>query len=373
MGEIFRAFLRLGLTSFGGPSAHIGYFRAEFVARRGWLDEAGFAQALALAQFLPGPASSQLGFAIGWTRGGVPGALAAFAGFTLPSALLMALAGIFALRLPTAGVAAGAVAGLKLVALAVVAQAIWAMARSLCPDRVRRALAALACAALLSLPMGGAQLAVIALAAGFGALSPGLAVATAAPAAPARTAGRWLGPALALLCLALAALPFARPYLGAGALVFGGGHVVLPLLHEALGERIAPDTFLAGYGLAQAMPGPLFTFATYLGAASDGWVGAALATAAIFAPGFALYALALPLWARLGHLGALRGAVAAVNAAVVGVLAAAWVGQILPFGLSAPRTILLSVLLLAAAFLTRLPPVALVVLGALAGALFLVP
>jgi len=373
MGEIFRAFLRLGLTSFGGPSAHIGYFRAEFVARRGWLDEAGFAQALALAQFLPGPASSQLGFAIGWARGGATGALAAFAGFTLPSAVLMALAGIFALRLPADGAAAGAVAGLKLVALAVVAQAVWAMARSLCPDTRRRALAGIACAALLVLPMGGAQLAVIALAAGFGALAPGLAVATAAPTAPARTAGRWLGPALALLCLALAALPFARPYLGAGALVFGGGHVVLPLLHEALGPRIAPDTFLAGYGLAQAMPGPLFTFATYLGAASGGWAGAALASAAIFAPGFALYALAQPLWARLGHIGALRGAVAAVNAAVVGVLAAAWIGQILPFGLGSPTTILLSALLLAAAFLTRLPPVALVVLGAAAGALTLTP
>lgn len=372
MGEIFGAFLRLGLTSFGGPSAHIGYFRREFVARRGWLSEQAFAERLALAQFLPGPASSQLGFAIGWARGGAGGALAAFAGFTLPSAVLMALAGLGALHFPSAGPLAGAISGLKLVALAVVAQAIWAMARTLCPDLPRRTLALLAAAALLALPMGGAQLGVIALAAVLGALAPQLAGAADAPGHPPDTPrARWLGAAFALLCLALAALPFARPYLQAGALVFGGGHVVLPLLHDSLGSQIAPDTFLAGYGLAQAMPGPLFTFATYLGASSGGWVGAALATAAIFAPGFALYALALPVWARLGRLPALRGAVAAVNAAVVGVLAAAWIGQILPFGLTNPRTIALSAVLLTLAFLTRLPPVALVALGAGAGAALL--
>lgn len=344
MSEIFGAFLRLGLTSFGGPTAHIGYFRTEFVLRRGWLGEADFAERLALAQFLPGPASSQLGLAIGLHRGGVAGALAAFLGFTLPSALLMTLAGLSAQALP-GGAAAGAIAGLKLVALAVVAQALWGMARSLCPDTARRLLA---------------------LAAAFGATRPMPA------AAPARMTerGRALGPVLALACLLLAALPFARPYLGAGALVFGGGHVVLPLLREAL-PGVGAETFLAGYGLAQAMPGPLFTFASYLGAATGGIGGALIATAAIFAPGFALYALALPLWSRIGANGRARGAVAAVNAAVVGVLAAAFLTQILPAGLHDGRAAGIAALLLALAFGTRLPPVALVGLGAGLGAALL--
>lgn len=385
MREIFLAFLRLGLTSFGGPSAHIGYFHAEFVTRRGWLSEAEFAERLALAQFLPGPASSQLGFAIGLQRGGAAGALAAFAGFTLPSALFMALAGLALIALPQAGGAqaggalaggwlalalGGALEGLRLVALAVVAQAVLAMAQSLCPDWPRRGLALLALAAAVLVPQAWGQLALIGAAAALGAgLSRGFAPALPPAPAPMRASGaRGLALALAAGCLALAALPFARPYLQAGALVFGGGHVVLPLLREGLGSAVSGADFLAGYGLAQAAPGPLFTFATYLGALTGGPAGALFATLAIFAPGLALYAAALPLWARLARLAPARGAVAAVNAAVVGLLAAAWATQIAPHALQGPATLALSALLLALALFTRLPPLALVALGAGAGA-----
>lgn len=370
MGEIFWAFLRLGLMSFGGPVAHIGYFRAEFVARRGWLDEAEFAQALALAQFLPGPASSQMGFAIGWRRGGPLGALAAFAGFTAPSAGLMAAAGLWAAQAAPAGAVAGALAGLKLVALAVVAQALVGMARSLCPDARRRGAAVLVAGALVLWPFAGAQIGAIALGAGMGALwlRPG---AEAAGGALSLRGARWVAGGLLLLALGLALIPFARPYLGAGALVFGGGHVVLPLLREALGGAIAEGVFLSGYGLAQAMPGPLFTFASYLGAVQGGLWGAAIATLAIFVPGFALYALVAPLWARIGARAGARGAVAGANAAVVGVLGAAFFGQILPEAFLSPGHGALAAALTALAFATRLPPLALVVMGAGGGAAFL--
>ncbi len=376
MIAIFVEFLRLGLTSFGGPTAHIGYFRARFVTRLGWLSEAEFAELTGLAQFLPGPASSQLGFAIGLRRGGAAGALAAFLGFTLPSALLMAAAGSFALGAP-GGWIAGALEGLQLVAVAVVAQALWGMARALCPDLPRRALALICAALLLAAPATGLQIAVLAAAAAFGALFPRLVGADPrgaggkppAPRPPARP--RFLlAAALALLILCLAALPFARPYLGAGALVFGGGHVVLPLLHEAL-PGIAPGEFLAGYGLAQAMPGPLFTFASYLGGLTGGIPGALIATLAIFAPGFALMAFALPLWARLRRIERLGAAVACVNAAVVGVLAAAWFTQILPHALTGSWHLALAAGLTLLAFATRLPPIALVALGAAGGAVLL--
>lgn len=402
MIEIFLSFLRLGLTSFGGPSAHVGYFHAEYVTRRGWLDEAAFAERLALAQFLPGPASSQLGFAIGLYRGGVAGALAAFAGFTLPSAVLMGAAGAVALALPAtteaaqgaaglAGLLAGALAGLKLVALAVVAQALRMMAPELCPDRFRQMLAVGTGLVLLWLPMAGAQIGVIALAAACGAgltaaglvrfrarQPSGLAAPDAGsapvPLPPLDRTGRGLrrlGLGLALLCLGLALLPLTRPFLAAGALVFGGGHVILPLLHDSLGGQIDADAFVAGYGLAQALPGPLSTFATYLGAAQTGLAGAMLATVAIFAPGFALYALVLPLWARLRHVAALRGALAAVNAAVVGLLASAWLSQLAPHALISLRTLAVAGLLLALAALARLRPLVLVALGAGLGAVLL--
>lgn len=387
MGKIFLAFLRLGLTSFGGPSAHVGYFHSEFVIRRGWLSEAEFAERLALAQFLPGPASSQLGLAIGLHRGGVAGALAAFLGFTLPSALFMALAGLALLSRPENGLLAGALEGLKLVALAVVAQAVLSMARSLCPDWPRRAVALFTLVALMLTPAPGAQAGALFLAALAGmalaGASPPAQTAPpppaqtapqpmAQPAAPARArhagAASGLGLAFLLLSLALALWPAMQPFLKAGALVFGGGHVILPLLHPALGPVVGEDMFMSGYGLAQALPGPLSSFATYLGAVQAGWAGALAATLAIFAPGFALYALALPVWARLRGLRRVAGAVAGVNAAVVGLLAATWFDQLAPYGLADVRAMALSALLLALAFFTRLPPLALVALGAGMGA-----
>ncbi|PTV97489.1 chromate transporter [Rhodobacter aestuarii] len=367
---VFTAFTRLGLTSFGGPSAHIGYFHRAFVSGRGWLSEARFAEGLGLAQFLPGPASSQLGLFIGLSRGGVPGALAAFAGFTLPSALIMGLAGGLALHLPERGPLAGALAGLILVALAIVAQAVAGMARSLCPDTQRRILALLALIALVLFPQTAVQMAVIAGAALTGALLS-QATTTGGATEPAPPQSLVLGLGLGAFGLLLALLPLARPYLAAGALVFGGGHVVLPLLHESLGAAVGDATFFAGYGLAQAMPGPLFTFATYLGAAQAGLWGAVVATLAIFAPGFALLTLALPLWARLRRFARLRGAVAGVNAAVVGLLGAAWVSQLAPHGVESLPAGAISILLLLLVFLTKLPPVALVALGAGLGAVLL--
>lgn len=369
MITIFWEFLRLGLTSFGGPTAHVGYFRARFVARLGWLTEAEFAELLGLAQFLPGPASSQLGFAIGLRRGGAAGALAAFLGFTLPSALLMAAAGIFAIAAPQ-GWIAGLLNGLQLVAVAVVAQALWAMFRALCPDALRQMIAGLALIVLILFPVNSVQIAALAAAGVFGALFPRALPGSPQPSAsptPKTPTNSGLMLALGLGALALMLSPFARPYLGAGALVFGGGHVVLPLLREALPD-VAPADFLAGYGLAQAMPGPLFTFASYLGGLTGGWGGALLATAAIFAPGFALMAVALPFWARLRAITRLGAAVASVNAAVVGVLAAAWLTQILPHALIGPGALALAAGLTLLAFTTRLPPLALVVLGALGGA-----
>jgi chromate transporter len=337
--EVFGAFLKLGLTSFGGPIAHLGYFHRELVERRRWVDEHHYAQLLALCQFLPGPASSQLGFCLGLLRAGWTGALAAFVAFTLPSALL--LVG-FARLLPYLGqpYGRGAVHGLKLVAVAVVAQGVLAMARRLTPDAPRALIAA--GAAVLTLAAGPLAPPLVVVAAG-AALGLGLCrdaatlpAATAQVAYGVRTGALLLGVCAALLLAALAADAYAPPlarvaaaFYRAGALVFGGGHVVLPLLQQAV---VAPgwvraDDFLAGYGAAQAVPGPLFSLAAYLGArltgAPDGALGAAVCLLAIFLPGLLLAAGALPFWRRLaGHARAMR-AVAGVNAAVVGLLGAA--------------------------------------------------
>ncbi len=347
--EVFATFLRLGLTSFGGPVAHIGYFRRELVQRRGWVGEAQFAEMAAIAQFLPGPASSQLGFALGLVRGGWAGALAAFAAFTLPSALL--LYG-FARALPAVppALAATLVHGLKLAAVAVVAQAVLGMARALCPDAPRASIATVAAMATLVLGGGLVQLGVVA----FGALA-GLALFGDVPM-PRREPlalphGPRTGVALALAyALLLALLPAAAHALDglaatasafyrAGALVFGGGHVVLPLLRDTVVRPgwIGEADFLAGYGAAQAVPGPMFTLAAFLGErmphAMGGAPGAAVALAAIFAPGLTLMAAALPLWARVSRHPAASRVVSGINAAVVGLLGAAlydpvWTGAI---------------------------------------------
>ncbi|MHA7602330.1 chromate efflux transporter [Alicycliphilus sp. T452] len=341
--RVFCVFLRLGLTSFGGPVAHLGYFHAEFVARRRWLGERAYADLVALCQFLPGPASSQVGMALGLRRAGMAGALAAWLGFTLPSALAMGLLGL-GLASGHAALPAGALHGLKLAAVAVVAQAVWGMARSLCRGPARLALMALACGAALWRPGVQGQLAAMLVAAVAGVWLWGRDVPPV-PVAGENDGGdvpRRTGAALLALCAGLfVLLPLAAhawpqawvvladAFYRAGALVFGGGHVVLPLLQaETVGRGwVSADDFLAGYGAAQAVPGPLFTFAAFLGAAAGhgmgGWPGALVATAAIFAPAFLLVAGALPFWARLRHGARARAALSGVNAAVVGLLLAA--------------------------------------------------
>jgi len=339
MVDVFWTFLKLGCTSFGGPIAHLGYYRREFVERRKWLDDSQFAQLLALSQFLPGPASSQLGFSVGLLRAGWPGALAAFVAFTGPSALLLFA---FAALLPHIAGTVGdaAIHGLKIVALAVVAQGVLGMIRQLCPDLARRSIAALAAVVILLSGQAWVQLVVV----GIGAAA-GVALCRAVVPAPGGGMDFRYGAALGwtllvvfallLLGLPLAArggaelVAVAEAFYRAGALVFGGGHVVLPLLEEAVVKPgwISTDEFLAGYGAAQAVPGPMFTLAAYLGArlpgSQGGVVGASVALAAIFLPGFLLVAGVLPLWRAIaGHPLAAR-AIAGVNAAVVGLLGAA--------------------------------------------------
>jgi chromate transporter len=386
-GEVFGVFLRLGLTSFGGPIAHLGYFREELVSRRRWLSDADYADLVALCQFLPGPASSQVGFALGLGRAGWLGALAAFTAFTAPSALLRL---VFAAGVGTLGgpLALGALDGLKIVAVAIVAQAVLGMARTLCPDRERAAIAVGAVAALAVLPGAAGMIGAIVLGAAAGlVLAPG-----AMPAAePGRAPARALPVPRALALAALAAfaallilLPLLAPlapglavadaFYRSGALVFGGGHVVLPLLEAETVAKgwIAPEDFLAGYGAVQAVPGPLFTFAAYLGAALDGppggpW-GGALALGAIFLPGFLLLVAALPFWAALRTLRAARALMQGANAAVVGILGAALYDPVFTaaVGSMADFTLALGCFVALAAW--KAPPWAVVIAGAAGGA-----
>ena len=337
---VFRIFLRLGLVSFGGPIAHLGYFRDEFVTRRQWLSEGAYAELVALCQFLPGPASSQVGMAVGLSRAGIRGALAAWCGFTLPSALLMILFGLGLMRWGSA-LPADSLHGLKWVAVAVVAQAVWGMARMFCVDSPRVFMALATTVIVLCFPQAWVQLVVIMLGAAVGLLlrrapkpieGGGMAVLLSA-----HTGLVMLVLFLSLLLL----LPLAGRHSMAssvqvfdafyrtGALVFGGGHVVLPLLQA---EAIAPgwigaDEFLAGYGIAQALPGPLFSFSAFLGAAMSagpgGWLGGLLCLVAIFLPSFLLIVGVLPFWSRLRGQRGVQAAVAGVGAVVVGLLLAA--------------------------------------------------
>ncbi|WP_462321989.1 chromate efflux transporter [Halochromatium sp.] len=339
-GEVFRAFLKLGLTSFGGPIAHLGYFRHELVLRRRWLSEAAYADLVALCQFLPGPASSQVGFALGYLRAGLAGALLAWAAFTLPSAaLLLAFAfGADSLSGPTGQ---DLIHGLKLAAVAVVAQAVWGMARTLAPDRERATIALAAVLVVVFVPTGFGQMAAIAAGAVFGALWCRRVDQNAAghlPLSISRRAGALLLALFLLLLLGLPAiaawwslpgLALFEAFYRAGALVFGGGHVVLPLLETGLVEPgwVSSDAFLVGYGAAQAVPGPLFTFAAYLGVivepGPDGILNAGIALLGIFLPGMLLLMGVLPFWDGLRHSAGARAAMAGTNAAVVGILGVA--------------------------------------------------
>lgn len=337
--EVFRVFLRLGLTSFGGPIAHLGYFRDEFVVRRGWLDDARYAQLLAVCQSLPGPASSQMGFAIGLLRAGWRGALAAFLGFTLPSVLLMLAFAGFAPWLEH-GVGLALLHGLKLVAVCVVAYGLWGMARQMTPDLPRLLLAAAACALVLVSGTAWAQLLAIALGALMGRWLCRHVAAQPPAAFPVRYGRRLAGAATVVFvaALGLALLwPSGEPtapammaaFYRAGALVFGGGHVVLPLLQQSLVDTgwIGSDTFLAGYGAAQALPGPMFSIAAFLGAevptGLPRLLAAGLAVIALFLPGFLLLTAALPAWQRLTAWPGAAPMLAGINASVVGLLAAA--------------------------------------------------
>ncbi|MBC9175896.1 chromate efflux transporter [Pseudoroseomonas ludipueritiae] len=338
---ILLVFLRLGLTSFGGPVAHLGYFRDEFVTRRRWLDEKSYADLVALAQFLPGPTSSQVGFSLGVLRGGLPGGAAAWLGFTMPSALVMLLAA-YGVGWTAGDAGAGIVHGLKLVAAAVVAQAVWGMAGSLCPDRPRQTIAVLVTVAILLLPFALTQVGVILAGAVAGlVIYRGTDVERPAAALPFPARRAVAAAALALFPALLIGLPLlatatgshaaamAEAFYRAGSLVFGGGHVVLPLLERAYVPSgwVTADQFIAGYGVAQAVPGPLFTFAAFLGATQNlppnGAAGAALALLAVFLPGILLIYGMLPFWNALRHQPRVRAALQGVNAAVVGVLAAA--------------------------------------------------
>ncbi|MBP5946901.1 MULTISPECIES: chromate efflux transporter [unclassified Pseudomonas] len=370
--SVFLIFMRLGLTSFGGPIAHLGYFHHEFVSRRQWLTERSYADLVALCQFLPGPASSQVGIALGLSRAGYRGALAAWAGFTLPSAMLMIL---FALGLSRYGavLSPGALHGLKVVAVAVVAQAVWGMARNLCTDVPRMTLMVIAACVALLAPSAWGQVSVIVIAGLLGLMlfKPAQRVEHDALSIPiSRRAGMmWL----ALFLLFLVGLPLLAErvtdqslamvdaFYRSGSLVFGGGHVVLPLLQAEVVPTgwVNSETFLAGYGAAQAVPGPLFTFAAFLGAsmngAPSGWAGGVICLLAIFAPAFLLVVGTLPFWERLRRSVRAQAALAGVNAAVVGLLLAALYQPVWTSAILKPQDFGLALVALMALMIWKLP------------------
>ncbi|RZM78240.1 chorismate-binding protein [Pseudoalteromonas rubra] len=332
MFAIFKTFFLLGWISFGGPAAHIGYFRQTFVEKRKWLDDADYAQLVALSQFLPGPGSSQVGFALGYKRGGLGGACAAFVGFTLPSVIIMVALALMASQVTDTSVFQNLVHGLKLLAIVVVADAAWGMYKNFCQSRLTVSLCLGTAIALLLLPGIATQMAVLLLAALIGVLY----LKGQAQPSPDNKAFKasWL-PLLIFAGLFIA-LPFVahlspstalfNDFYQAGSLVFGGGHVVLPLLQNIVGDSLTQDTFLTGYAAAQAVPGPMFTFATYLGYAlmpANPIAGALIATLAVFLPGFLLLLGVLKNWQLLASRPAVAGALRGVNAAVVGLLAAA--------------------------------------------------
>ncbi len=378
VGEVFLAFLILGLTSFGGPVAHLGYFRDAFVTRRKWLGDEAYADIVALCQFLPGPASSQVGIAIGKLRAGYPGAIAAFVAFTAPSVLLLlAFAwGLTAIDLATAD---GALHGLKIAALAVVAQAVWAMAKSLTPDRPRQLIALAAAIVVLAIPSPLLQIVVLAVAGIGGALlpaerSPG--VILSARGLPWLVAFFVLLAGLPLLALSGdATLVLIEKFYRTGSLVFGGGHVVLPLLEAELVQPglIDRDIFLAGYGAAQAVPGPLFSFAAYTGAMlnsqPNGLWGGTLALLAIYLPSFLLVFGALPLWQQLRSVARLRRALDMANAAVVGLLLAALYDPVFTSAVATPLDFAWALAAFALLAIVRLPPWLVVLASAAVGLL----
>ena len=383
--EVLLVFLRLGLTSFGGPIAHLGYFHDEFVVRRRWLEEKTYADLVALCQFLPGPASSQVGIAIGLSRAGYLGSLAAWVGFTLPSAIALVL---FAYGVEAFGGARGGgwLHGLKVVAVAVVVQAVLSMMRSLAPDRERATLAVIAAALVLAIPSAWGQIGAIVLGAvaGLVLFRGGAPVDhVALPHPVSRAAGvvalalffaLLLGLPLLAASVASQGLTLFEAFYRSGSLVFGGGHVVLPLLQASVVPPgwVTNDAFLAGYGAAQAVPGPLFTFAAYLGAVMgpqpNGWTGAALCLVAVFLPSFLLVIGALPFWDELRRRRWAQSALTGVNAAVVGLLPAALYHPVWTAAITSAADFALASAAFLLLFMWKTPPWLVVVLCALGGA-----
>lgn len=390
MLRVFVAFLKLGCTSFGGPVAHIGYFRHEFVERRKWLDEASFADLVVLCNFLPGPASSQIGMALGLSQAGIRGALAAWLGFTLPSTVVM-IAFAYGFRELGFAANAGWLHGLKVVAVAVVAQAVWGMGRTLCPDPFRATLAIGAALLVSFWATAVAQLAAIGLGAliGWRFLEASGPQGTGGLRFPIGHRAAIIGWIVFLALLVL--LPVATHTTGShtfalidsfyrtGALVFGGGHVVLPLIRSEVVPPgwISDSVFLAGYGAAQAVPGPLFTFAAYLGAVMspqpNGVLGGLLCVTAIFLPSFLLLIGALPYWNALRHKAAVQSALKGVNAAVVGILLAALYNPVWSSSIRDPRDFALALAAFALLMFWKLSPVYVVLLAAVAGAAVAMP
>ncbi|MBE1556794.1 chromate transporter [Sporosarcina limicola] len=379
--EILLVSTRLGLTSFGGPTAHLGYFHEEYVRRRKWMDEKSYADLVALAQFLPGPASSQVGIGIGVMRAGVVGGIISFIGFTLPSVVVLIL---FALLFKGSDIGnAGWIHGLKIVAVAIVAHAILGMAKNLTPDLKRKTIALFALLTTLLWQTAFTQVGVILLAAFLGfhlykQHQENEEVSSQFPIAKSVSAI-----CLLLFFGLLFILPVTREVTGlywvalfdsfyrSGSLVFGGGHVVLPLLEQEFVSTgwISEESFLAGYGAAQAVPGPLFTFATYLGASMKGWQGGLIATIAVFLPAFLLILGTLPFWDSLRNNPKIKGAIMGVNAAVVGILISAFYNPIWTSSILAPMDFALVVILFSMLVYWKLPPWIIVISGAVGGTL----
>lgn len=377
--EILMVSAKLGLTSFGGPIAHLGYFHDEYVRRRKWLDERAYANLVALCQFLPGPASSQVGIGIGVMRGGLVGGILAFVGFTTPSVVMLIL---FALILKGMDIGnAGWIHGLKIVAVAVVAHAIWGMAQKLTPDLSRKAIALLALLCTLLWQTAYTQVSVILIAAvagfiiykgqkedsptaiqvpltrGFGVICLGLffGLLIVLPILRELTASSWVA--------------MFDSFYRSGSLVFGGGHVVLPLLEREFVPSgwLSKEAFLAGYGAAQAVPGPLFTFAAYIGAVVDGWAGGLLATFAIFLPAFLLVLGTLPFWVSISRNPKITGALMGVNAAVVGILISAFYDPIWTSTIQVPIDFAFAALLFCMLAFWKMPPWVIVITGIIGG------
>ncbi|TCP57886.1 chromate transporter [Tumebacillus sp. BK434] len=377
--EILLVSTKLGLTSFGGPVAHLGYFHNEYIKRRRWMDERSYVDLVALCQFLPGPASSQVGIGIGLMRAGLLGGLVAWIGFTLPSVLMLIL---FALLLQGNPVAdSGWLHGLKIVAVAIVAQAIWGMGRSLAPDRSRATIAILATVVSLAWPSVLTQVVIIAVAGVLGWFLFRQNMNIDIPQINVPVSRGVAVTALLLFFTLLVSLPMISSltdsqtvsmfdnFYRSGSLVFGGGHVVLPLLERevVLTGWVSHEDFLAGYGATQAVPGPLFTFAAYLGAMINGWSGALLATVAIFLPAFLLVVGVLPFWDALRRKSQVQGALLAINASVVGILIAAFYTPIWTSSILAPLDFALAAVLFGMLVHWKLPPWVIVLAGALSG------